>query len=348
MRYKNVYLQSIGYQLPYEILYTDDLERDLESVYKKLHIPSGQIAALTGVRERRIWPKDMPVWKGAAQAAQKALNKGRLSSNDIGMLCFCGVCRDAMEPATACAIAHELGIRGKAEVLDLSNACLGMLNGLLHAANAIELGQIQAALIVSCESSRRIIDLTIERMKQNPTMHIFKQSLATMTGGSGAVAIVVTSREPSLSNSSHKLLGGVSHTAPEWHELCKWGHVPQDDGTFRMIMETDAPAVLQNGIGLGKATWENFLKEMGWLPSNVDKMICHQVGEGHRAAIFKNISMPVDKDFSTFEFLGNIGTVSLPITAAIAEERGFLKTGDNVAFLGIGSGLNCMMLGLEW
>ena len=33
---------------------------------------------------------------------------------------------------------------------------------------------------------------------------------------------------------------------------------------------------------------------------------------------------------------------------AIAEEREFLQPGDRVGFLGIGSGLNCLMLGLEW
>ena len=56
----------------------------------------------------------------------------------------------------------------------------------------------------------------------------------------------------------------------------------------------------------------------------------------------------MEKDFSTFEFLGNMGTVSLPLTAALAEEREFLQPGDRVGFLGIGSGLNCLMLGLEW
>ena len=48
------------------------------------------------------------------------------------------------------------------------------------------------------------------------------------------------------------------------------------------------------------------------------------------------------------EYLGNMGTVSVPLTAALAHERGFLSKGDQVAFLGIGSGLNCMMLGFEW
>ena len=58
--------------------------------------------------------------------------------------------------------------------------------------------------------------------------------------------------------------------------------------------------------------------------------------------------IPAEKDFSTFEYLGNIGTVSLPLTAALAEERNFLQPGDRVGFLGIGSGLNCLMLGIEW
>jgi 3-oxoacyl-[acyl-carrier-protein] synthase-3 len=43
-----------------------------------------------------------------------------------------------------------------------------------------------------------------------------------------------------------------------------------------------------------------------------------------------------------------MGTVSLPLTAAIADERDILEAGDKVAFLGIGSGLNCLMLGMEW
>ncbi len=58
--------------------------------------------------------------------------------------------------------------------------------------------------------------------------------------------------------------------------------------------------------------------------------------------------VPVEKDFATYEYLGNIGTVSLPLTAAIAAERGHLVAGDKVGFLGIGSGLNCLMLGWEW
>jgi hypothetical protein len=38
----------------------------------------------------------------------------------------------------------------------------------------------------------------------------------------------------------------------------------------------------------------------------------------------------------------------LPVTLAIAAEQGRLLAEDNVAMLGIGSGINCIMLGAQW
>jgi 3-oxoacyl-[acyl-carrier-protein] synthase-3 len=113
-------------------------------------------------------------------------------------------------------------------------------------------------------------------------------------------------------------------------------------------MRTDAPAVLKHGVELARGTWKKFAETLGWSGASVDKVICHQVGGPHRAAVLGAFGVPEEKDYSTYEFLGNIGTVSLPLTAALADERGFLEKGDKVGFLGIGSGLNCMMLGWEW
>jgi len=38
----------------------------------------------------------------------------------------------------------------------------------------------------------------------------------------------------------------------------------------------------------------------------------------------------------------------LPATLALAVEAGAVRAGDRTALFGIGSGLNCMMLALEW
>jgi 3-oxoacyl-[acyl-carrier-protein] synthase-3 len=107
-------------------------------------------------------------------------------------------------------------------------------------------------------------------------------------------------------------------------------------------------AVLKYGVDLGLRTWKAFLTRLGWASDTIDKVICHQVGAGHRDSILKALGIPRAKDYSTYAYLGNMGTVSLPLTAALAEEREFLRRGDRVGFLGIGSGLNCLMLGVEW
>jgi 3-oxoacyl-[acyl-carrier-protein] synthase-3 len=107
-------------------------------------------------------------------------------------------------------------------------------------------------------------------------------------------------------------------------------------------------AVLKHGVHLGQQTWQRFLGEMGWTPERVDRVICHQVGSGHQDAILKSLDLPKEKDYTTYRFLGNMGTAALPVTAAIAAERGVLKAGQTVGFLGIGSGLTCLMMGLEW
>jgi len=113
-------------------------------------------------------------------------------------------------------------------------------------------------------------------------------------------------------------------------------------------MSTDSVSVLEHGVALGTKTWNAFLDTLEWSAETVDRVICHQVGSGHKDSILQTLGVAEEKDFSTYSFLGNIGTVSVPLTAALAEERDFLKQGDRVGFLGIGSGLNCMMLGWEW
>jgi 3-oxoacyl-[acyl-carrier-protein] synthase-3 len=244
-------------------------------------------------------------------------------------------------------VAATLGVNGNAAIFDISNACLGVLNGILEVANRIELGQIRAGLVVSCESAREINDIMIERMLAERSMEQFASSVATLTGGSGAVAVLLT--DGSFSGTSrHRLIGGVTKAAPEHHGLCLWGVTPDGSGKYVQKMSTDAVNVMNFGVELGRKTWAAFLPEMGWQASAVDRVVCHQVGSAHQSAILKTLGIPADKDFTTFEYLGNMGTVSLPLTLAIAEEREEILGGEKVGLLGIGSGLNCLMLGVEW
>jgi 3-oxoacyl-[acyl-carrier-protein] synthase-3 len=385
MKYNRVHLEAIGYELPPVVVSTAELESRLAPVYEALKMAPGQLELLTGISERRWWVPNYPLSLGAAAAAKKALAAADVSAADIDVLIYAGVCREQFEPATACAVAHELKVNPNAAVFDLSNACLGVLNGIVQIADKIELGQAKAGLVVSAETAREINENAIDRMVRTRSVELFRESVATLTGGSGAVAVLVVGEELSRER-RRRLVGGVTQNAPEHHSLCRWGlqsilaaapvaaervfgqnaaalvqkgvdnagalvQRGMDFGLRHVMipfMETHAGEVLKYGVELGLRTWQKFHAKFGWRGEHLDKVICHQVGAGHRDAVLKAIGVPREKDFSTFEYLGNIGTVSLPITAAIAEEREFLKPGDRVGFLGIGSGLNCLMLGLEW
>jgi 3-oxoacyl-[acyl-carrier-protein] synthase III len=346
MIYSKVYIDAFGYELPPNVVTSDDLEKRLAPVYDALHFQQGQLEAITGIRERRFWDPGFKMHEGAVKAGRKALAASRISPSDVGMLIYGGVCRDNLEPATACAVANGLDLSGETQIYDVSNACLGILNGMVQVANAIELGQVRAGMVVSCESARQIVDITIDRLLETRDMEVFKKTVATLTGGSGAVAVILTDR--TLAASGHRVLGGAARSAAEHHKLCVWGPDTGIPASGLHVMETDPVGVLQNGVVLGIDTFKAFRRELAVPENKPDKVICHQVGATHQRNILDAIGIDPSKDFTTFKFLGNIGTVSLPITAAIAAERQFLTPGDLVGFLGIGSGLNCLMLGIQW
>lgn len=347
MKYTNVFIESMGYELAPVVVTSSELEARLAPVYERFHFPRGQLEAMTGIHERRWWRPGFRVGDGAIAAGKKALAAARISANDIGAVVYAAVCRENFEPATACRVAHALGVDGDAAIFDIGNACLGVINGIMDVANRIELGQIRAGLVVACETAREINDIAIAKLANETRIEAFSRSLATLTGGSGAVAVLLTNGALSRER-RRQVLGGVMRASCEHHDLCKWGIAPDGSGAFEQFATTDASAVLRHGVALGVRTWQSFLEELDWTPSTIDKVVCHQIGKSHQETMLKALGVPSEKDFITYPYLGNTGTVALPISAALADEREFLKRGNRVAFLGIGSGLNCLMLGLTW
>lgn len=349
MIYKNAVIDSIAYHLPEETVKTREIELELKPIYEKFNIPLGQLEWLTGIEERRWWPRDFEIAEGASIAAKKALQNARISASDIDTVVYAGVCRDYKEPATACHIAHEIGVSDEAMIFDVSNACLGVMSGIVSIANQIELGQSKVGIVVACESSRSINEDSLKQLYADPSMIRFRRTLANFTGGSGAVAVIIRSSDYKASESRTfgRLIGGIQRTAPSHHNLCKWGMTHQGDGNYKQFLATEPSEVLKHGVELGMKTWQAFTESHGWNPSSIASTISHQVGKAHRQAILKALNIEASKDFITYSKLGNIGSASLPITAAKAQEAGFFQNGDRIAFLGIGSGLNCLILGVE-
>ena len=348
MRYRNVCLEAFGYTLPEEVVTSEQIETALEPLYRRLRLPAGRLELMTGIRERRFWPRDMLPSEKSVESAEKAIAAAGLEKREIGALIHASVCRDYLEPATACGVHHRLGLNRDCLIYDVSNACLGVLNGMLQIANMIELGQIRAGVVVGTEGSRQLVETTIEQLNadESLTREKVKLAIASLTIGSGSAAVVLCDRE--LSRTQNRLMAAVARTNTDFNDLCHSGRDEAAAGGMQPLMQTDSEKLLKAGVELAEETFTQFLKAAGWSRERVDKTFCHQVGQAHRKLLFSSLGLKPAIDFPTVEYLGNTGSVALPTAAAIGIEQGHLKSGDHVALLGIGSGINSVMLGVHW
>ena len=282
------------------------------------------------------------------RAGEKAILAAGVDRAKIGALIHASVCRDFLEPATACSVHHRLGLPEDCLVYDVSNACLGLMNGMIQVANMIELGQIEAGLVVGTEGSRQLVETTIDELNRDETLtrNQIKLAVASLTIGSASCAVLLTSRE--LSTTGNRLTSAVGRANTKHHELCQSEKDEAVGSGMSPLMQTDSEQLMREGIATGVATFGDFLDESELSIDQLDKTICHQVGSAHRKMLLDSLGLKHENDFTTLEWLGNTGSVALPVTLAVALEKEFVEEGDSLALMGIGSGINCLMLSATW
>ena len=341
MKFDNVVLESIRLELPDEVWTSESIEERMESVYERMNLSVGRLELMTGIRERRVWgPSFLPSTE-AANTAFKLLGDSSIPKENIDLLIHAGVCRDRLEPATAAYVHQLLSLPQTVQFMDISNACLGFLNAMLLASSTIESGMVRSALIVTAESSRSLIENTIESiLSPKMSRKEMKMYFANLTIGSGAVAALLCHRK--YAPDAPRILGGVVRADSSQNGLCEGGNAG-----FGYEMLTDSEALLHAGINLAKETWKDFNVLLNWTDRTVDHYICHQVGKMHQKALYEGLSIDRSKDYSTYATVGNMGSAALPGALAQAMQDGVIHKGEHLALLGIGSGLSSVMLGIE-
>lgn len=341
MKFENVCIESLAVALPEEAWTSAAIEERLRPLYERLKLPAGRLELMTGIRERRMWPAGTRPSDASAAAGKAVLAQSALRAEEVELFIHAAVSRDMLEPATASFAHRKIGLPPTAQIFDLSNACLGFLNALTVAAGLIDSGQVRCAMIACGESGRPLVEQTLVTLLTQPlTRNEIKPYFANLTVGSGAVAAMVCHRSL-VKGPAHRLLGGVARAATGHSDLCQGN----THGADALAMQTDSEQLLIAGIKLARETWGEFTTGQG---GAFARFICHQVGSTHRRKLYEALSLDLAKDFSTFETLGNTGSVALPATLCAAVNAGAVKDGDRVGLLGIGSGLNCLMLALEW
>jgi 3-oxoacyl-[acyl-carrier-protein] synthase-3 len=292
---------------------------------------------MTGVDYRHLYPADSPTHFGGLAAARRLLADFPDLADKIELHFSTSVGRDFLEPSVASAVAAALGLGPQVRNLDLGSACLGFVDALDLAGRLIEAKALSYALVTAGENSRPLLENTLGRLLgPEATIKDFFRNFASLTLGSGGAAMLLGPSR--LHPAAPRLKGAVSLADASSNDLC------QGDFTG---METDAAKLLTAGVRLAEATFRAGQAAYGWTADSFDAIVCHQVSRVNTDKLAEALGLPPGRLFKTYPDYGNMGPVAVPFSFGLAWETNFIKPGQKVALMGIGSGLACSMMELE-
>jgi len=346
LTFENVSIASVGWCLPSEVITSEWIEQQLEDVYQRLRLPPGRLEMMSGIGRRRLWPIGQRLSQASIVSGRRAIQAADCPASEIGCLIHASVCREFLEPATACRVHHELGLPPSGWVYDVSNACLGMLNAMVQIAILIENGVIDAGLAVGTEDSRGLLETTLTHLRGDRELsrRSIKPAFASLTIGSGSCAVLLRRTRPGCDGG--RLLAAAARAETQHNALCQ-SHGDQAGGSMQPLMQTDSEALLVAGVEAGAANFEQLRRAVNWEDPDRIASVCHQVGAAHQRLMLERLGLPPANDFATYNWLGNTGSVALPTAFGIGLASGRLAPYPHAWLLGIGSGINSVMLAVE-
>lgn len=261
-RYRSRF-ESIGVVQPERILTTEELLASAK------HHPDIDLERLTGIVQRHVCSEGEDSMTLAVGAAKDCLAHSRYAPEQIDMLINCSISKNEgglshrYEPAFAQTIASSIGAES-ALAFDISNACAGMLTGVLVLDDFIRRGVIRRGMVVSGES---ISNLGVNAAKQ--IRSILSKQLASLTlGDAGAAAIVERAPSPG----SEIVLAGFT-TLSQHSRLCI-GY-PSKVGPGATML-TDARGIHRVAIAEAPMLLKEAVEHSGIAFDDIEWLIPHQ------------------------------------------------------------------------
>lgn len=185
-------ISGIGAYLPKKIVTSEELM--LEADCRKFGVPETFLTRASGIKTRRFSETTESFSDLAINASREAIIDASIDPLDIDMILFCGIDRDCPEPSTAHIIQNELGANN-AECLDISNACLGILNGLSVANSYIGIGSAETILICTGEKPSIVTFDILRQLKKATEKKFFRKLLGALTVGDAGGAFIISKKK---------------------------------------------------------------------------------------------------------------------------------------------------------
>ncbi|HKL60666.1 MAG TPA: beta-ketoacyl-ACP synthase III [Sphaerochaeta sp.] len=310
-----IYISAIGHYVPKKIVTNTDLAQSVDTSDEWIH-------SHTGIRERRIAEQDERCSDLAVKAALDLFAKSNRNKDEIDGIVVATATADHYGfPSTACIVAEKLGIKGAA-ALDIGAGCTGFIYALEVARGMIMSGSMTKALVFGSEKLSEVVN-----WKDRNTCVLFGD-------GAGCVLLERTDEQKGIIDSTLHAEGKGSLALA----------ITQDTQTITM----DGRSVYAFAVRAIGDTVLELLKRNDLTIEDITWIVPHQANKRIIAACSKRYGIDASLFYMNIERYANTSAASIPIALAEMEERGLLKSGQKILFVGFGAGLTYGGTLIQW
>lgn len=297
------------------------------------------IFARTGIRQRHIAGEGETTATLAFEAAARALTVADIHPSQVDLIIVATSTPEHMFPSTASRVQDYLGAT-RAGAFDLSAACSGFVYGLTMAANAIQTGSINTAIVVGAETMSRVLD-----WNDRTTCILFGD-------GAGAVVLKGSSVPGGLLASTLRSDGSGSDllTLPTvYHNpVPMLGAEYYRNGHKNNTIDMQGRQVFRFATNVIASSVKDVLLKANLTMDDVALIVPHQANTRIIESAAKRLKVKPEKFFVNVAKIANTSAASIPLALCQAIEEGKLKPDDNVVFVGFGGGLTWAASVLKW
>jgi len=325
---RHAHIIGWGKYLPEKVLANSELAQMVET-------SDEWIVARTGIRERRIAAEDESTATLALAAARAALETADLNPTDLDLVIVASASPEHIFPATACLVQDALGATS-AGAFDLSAACSGWIYGVSLAAQAIETGSIDHALVIGAETLSRIVD-----WEDRNTCILF---------GDGAGAVVLGPSERPGGVLSFVLgsdgSGGETLALPAGGSRLPASLETVNNGLHTLRM--DGRKVFRFATRVMRQAAAEAVEKAGLVMDDIALLVPHQANMRIIESAARRLKLSDERVFVNLEKYGNTSSASIPIALCEALETGRVQPDDRLVMVGFGAGLTWGAMVVQW
>ncbi len=324
---KRSIIKSTGRYVPDRHVTNDDLAKQIDT-------SDEWIRQRTGI-EARYWVKegdDVGTSDLALEASKIALERAGWEPTELDLIVFATMTSDVYVPGSGVILQHKLGAE-KVPALDIRQQCTGFLHGLELCDAYIKSGKALKILLVGAETQSRFIELTTQN----------RDTAVIFADGAGAVCI-----EAEEAAEEAGILASVFHADGKYAGVLRVGVPARKSGPVmnaevlarqEYFPYMDGKAVFKLAVTrLPKVTLE-LLEKADMQLEDLDMVVPHQANLRINEAFRTRMNIPEEKIYNNIQQYGNTTGATIPIALDELMEKGMLKSGDNVLFIGLGAGL---------